>query len=67
MYTNENYLLPSHDEVVHGKKSMMHKMYVNQFAGLVQPLLHLSNLSSGKKPLFMGSEYGQFEGSLKSS
>ena len=34
----ENYLLPfSHDEVVHGKKSMMHKMWgdrYNQFAGL---------------------------------
>lgn len=60
---NENYLLAlSHDEVVHGKKSLMHKMWgdrYNQFA-------HLRNLYAfmyahpGKKLLFMGSEWGQF-------
>ena len=45
---NENYVLPfSHDEVVHGKKSMMHKMWgdrYNQFAGL-RNLLCLPTLS----------------------
>lgn len=60
---NEHYLLAlSHDEVVHGKKSLMHKMWgdrYNQFA-------HLRNLYAfmyahpGKKLLFMGSEWGQF-------
>lgn len=60
---NEHYILPfSHDEVVHGKKSLMHKMWgdrYNQFA-------HLRNMYTfmmthpGKKILFMGSEWGQF-------
>jgi len=59
----ENYLLPfSHDEVVHGKKSMMHKMWgdrYNQFAGL-RNLYTYQICHPGKKLLFMGSEYGQF-------
>ncbi|EHJ57084.1 1,4-alpha-glucan-branching enzyme [Streptococcus urinalis FB127-CNA-2] len=60
---NENYILPfSHDEVVHGKKSMMHKMWgdrYNQFSGL-RNLYAYQICHPGKKLLFMGSEYGQF-------
>ena len=60
---NENYVLPfSHDEVVHGKKSMMHKMWgdrYNQFSGL-RNLYAYQLCHPGKKLLFMGSEFGQF-------
>lgn len=60
---NENYVLPfSHDEVIHGKKSMMHKMWgdrYNQFAGL-RNLYAYQLCHPGKKLLFMGSEFGQF-------